>query len=196
MSHDKHILMTILGSGSSGGVPRANGDWGICDPDNPKNRRTRCSLLVEYWEGEAIAPPKSERTIVLIDTSPDVREQLIASKTARIDALLYTHDHADQTHGIDDLRAIAYTMRKRIATYMDADTHTELTRKFGYCFEMPQGRVHPPILELMPNLEAGKSVTLDGPGGGIRVFSPWLISWPRAVTGLSVWPRRLRSRCS
>ena len=188
MSHDKHILMTILGSGSSGGVPRANGDWGICDPDNPKNRRTRCSLLVEYWEGEAIAPPKSERTIVLIDTSPDVREQLIASKTARIDALLYTHDHADQTHGIDDLRAIAYTMRKRIATYMDADTHTELTRKFGYCFEMPQGRVHPPILELMPNLEAGKSVTLDGPGGALEFLALGLSHGPAPSLGFRFGP--------
>lgn len=164
---EKHLVMTILGSGSSGGVPRANGDWGMCDPSEPKNTRTRCSLLVEYWEGpeQGEDRPKSERTIVLIDTSPDLRMQLIAAKTHRLDALLYTHDHADQTHGIDDLRAIAYTMRKRIAVWMDTDTFEEMDRKFGYCFDIPEGRAHPPILEHMPRLIPGKPVSISGPGG-------------------------------
>lgn len=172
---NKNLLLTILGSGSSGGVPRANGDWGVCDPNNPKNRRTRCSLLVEYWEGEATPPPKDQRTIVLIDTSPDLREQLLAAQTYRLDAVLYTHDHADQTHGIDDLRAIAYTMRKRIPTYMDSLTHQEMHHKFGYCFEMPEGRAHPPILEHMPRLKSGSSVSIDGPGGALS-FLPVLLS--------------------
>jgi phosphoribosyl 1,2-cyclic phosphate phosphodiesterase len=178
----KHLKLTILGSGSSGGVPRANGDWGVCDPSEPKNRRTRCSLLVQYWEtpkGEGpdtkIEPPKSEQTIVLIDTSPDLREQFIAAKIRRLDAVIYTHDHADQTHGIDDLRAISYTMRARIPVHMDALTHKEMQRKFGYCFEIPQGRDHPAILEHMPRLIAGQAVTIDGPGGALD-FLPVLLS--------------------
>jgi len=172
---DKNLILTILGCGSSGGVPRANGDWGVCDPKNPKNRRTRCSLLVEYWEGKATQPPKEERTIVLIDTSPDLREQLLAARTYRLDAVLYTHDHADQTHGIDDLRAIAYTMRKRIPTYMDELTYKEMHHKFGYCFEMPEGRAHPPILEHMPRLKPGAPVSVSGPGGTVS-FLPILLS--------------------
>lgn len=172
---DKNLILTILGCGSSGGVPRANGDWGVCDPKNPKNRRTRCSLLVEYWEGKATQPTKEERTIVLIDTSPDLREQLLAVQTYRLDAVLYTHDHADQTHGIDDLRAIAYTMRNRIPTYMDELTHKEMHSKFGYCFEMPEGRAHPPILEHMPRLKPGTPVSVNGPGGTVS-FLPILLS--------------------
>jgi len=164
----KNMLLTVLGCGSSGGVPRANGDWGVCDPAEPKNTRTRCSLLVEYWQGQATPPPKSQRTIVLIDTSPDLRAQLIAAETHRLDAVLYTHDHADQTHGIDDLRAIAYTMRKRIPVWMDVDTFDEMDHKFGYCFEMPEGRQHPPILEHMPRLIPGKPVSVDGPGGALE----------------------------
>lgn len=172
---DKNLILTILGSGSSGGVPRANGDWGVCDQDQPKNRRTRCSLLVEYWEGEAAPPPKDQRTTVLIDTSPDLREQFLVAQTYRLDAVFYTHDHADQTHGIDDLRAIAYTMRKRIPTYMDALTHKEMHHKFGYCFEMPEGRAHPPILEHMPRLKPGEPVSIMGPGGALE-FLPVLLS--------------------
>lgn len=171
----KNYQVTILGCGSSGGVPRASGDWGVCDPDNPQNRRTRCSLLVEYWEGDAENPPKDERTIVLIDTSPDLREQLLAAQTHRIDALLYTHDHADQTHGIDDLRAIAYTMRQRIPTYMDAPTFDDLNTKFGYCFEMPEGRAHPPILEHQPRLIGGNPIKIKGKGGELE-FLPLELS--------------------
>ena len=107
-----NLKATILGCGSSGGVPRVGGDWGVCDPKEPKNRRTRCSLLIECWSG-AKEPAIEEKTIILIDTSPDLREQLLGANVKRIDALLYTHDHADQTHGIDDLRALAYRMRKK-----------------------------------------------------------------------------------
>jgi len=96
------LRMTILGCGSSGGVPRVGGDWGGCDPTEPKNRRTRCSVLIEQWKGEA-EPPQEQRTMVLIDTSPDLREQLLRTGTGRLDALLFTHEHADQTHGIDDV---------------------------------------------------------------------------------------------
>lgn len=186
----RHLNLTILGTGSSGGVPRANGDWGLCDPSEPRNARTRCSLLVEYWEQseQGDPPPKSERTIVLIDTSPDLRAQLIVAKTHRLDAVIYTHDHADQTHGIDDLRAIAYTMRKRIPVWMDADTHADMNNKFGYCFEMPKGRNHPPILEHMPRLKPGEPVTVAGPGGALDFLPLGLSHGPAPSLGFRFGP--------
>ena len=158
----------ILGCGSSGGVPRVGGDWGACDPAEPKNRRTRCSLYVEYWEGEK-TPPVKARTAVLIDTSPDLREQFLLNKIKRLDALLYTHDHADQSHGIDDLRPVTYRMQKRIPTYMDAHTKEHVYKRFEYCFEMPDGRVHPPILELQNLLKGGSIIAINGPGGILNV---------------------------
>ena len=161
---------TILGCGSSGGVPRTSGDWGVCDPSEPRNRRMRCSLLLEYWEGEAERPAQDQCTIVLIDTSPDLRAQLLDAKISRLDAVLLTHDHADQTHGIDDLRAIAYTMRKRIPTYMDQPTYDDVNNKFGYCFEMPDGRQHPPILDHQSRLEHKKSIKINGEGGALTVM--------------------------
>lgn len=157
------LRVSILGCGSSGGVPRVGGDWGVCDPDEPRNRRSRCSLLVEK------AGDDGGVTTILIDTSPDLREQLLAAGTEKIDALLYTHDHADQSHGIDDLRAIAYRMRTQIPTYMDAHTKEHVGKRFAYCFEMPEGRVHPPILKTMPLLEDGSQITIDGEGGSISV---------------------------
>lgn len=164
------LRVIILGCGSSGGVPRVGGDWGICDPTEPKNRRSRCSALVQGWQGDSAAPQdQSLMTQVLIDTSPDLREQLIARETQHLDAVFYTHDHADQTHGIDDLRAIAYRMRKQIPTYMDAHSKTHLWERFKYCFEMPDGRVHPPILSLQPLLKGKDIVTVDGAGGSIDI---------------------------
>jgi len=158
------LRMTILGSGSSGGVPRVGGDWGVCDPAEPRNRRTRCSVLIEQWEGEA-EPPQDQRTIILVDTSPDLREQLLAAHTGRLDALLFTHEHADQTHGIDDVRALAYRMGQRIPTYMDKPTEVELSNKFSYLFKTPEGRMHPPILDLQPLLTDGQTFEVEGPGG-------------------------------
>lgn len=157
----------ILGCGSSGGVPRVGGDWGACDPNNPKNKRSRCSLLLEYWEGDLA--PTHERTTILIDTSPDLREQFLASDVKRLDAVFYTHEHADQTHGIDDLRALAYRMRKQIPTYMDETTKPHVHGRFHYCFEMPEGRVHPPILELQPLIKGGDEIIISGPTGNLLV---------------------------
>lgn len=162
------IRLTILGSGSSGGVPRVGGEWGVCDPKNSKNRRTRCSLLVEKWVGKQV-PPADERTILVVDTSPDLREQFLRTNVKRLDAVLYTHDHADQSHGIDDLRAIAYTMRNQIPTYMDAPTKEHVYARFQYCFEMPEGRVHPPILALQDIMKDRDIVKITGPGGTIKV---------------------------
>lgn len=162
------LKVTILGCGSSGGVPRVGNDWGVCDPIEPKNRRTRCSVLVEQWYGDK-EPLNEDKTVILIDTSPDIREQLLKANVTRIDAVLYTHDHADQSHGIDDLRAIAYRMRQRIPTYMDAPTKDNLFNRFHYCFEMPEGRVHPPILELQPVFKAFDHFAIQGAGGDVNI---------------------------
>ncbi len=162
------LRATILGSGSSGGVPRVGGDWGVCDPNEPKNKRMRCSLLIEQWEGDK-EPDNRFKTVILIDTSPDLRVQLLGAKVTHIDALLYTHDHADQSHGIDDLRAVAYRMKAQIKAYMDSPTKTALLNRFGYCFEMPDGRVHPPIFEIQDQIKPKENIVIKGAGGKINV---------------------------
>ncbi|BCW89188.1 hypothetical protein sos41_23440 [Alphaproteobacteria bacterium SO-S41] len=151
----------ILGCGSSSGVPRVGldgADWGACDPSNTKNQRTRCSMLV-----------KTPQANLLIDTSPNLREQLLAVGTGRVDAVLYTHDHADQIHGIDDLRAIAYVNRRRMPVYADDVTMTTLRQRFGYCFETPPGSGYPPILDARLIADPLAPFTVDGPRGSIEV---------------------------
>jgi len=162
----------ILGCGSSGGVPRVGGDWGVCDPDEPKNARTRSSLLIQKWEGDTeVAPDPKACTNVLIDTAPDLRVQLLREDIRHLDAVFYTHDHADQSHGMDDLRAIAYRMRSQIPTFMDANTKGDLLTRFSYCFETPEGRLHPPILALQDLLSDGTSSRIEGPGGAVTLES-------------------------
>ena len=162
------LRAVILGCGSSGGVPRVGGDWGFCDPSNQKNKRSRSSLYVEYWDGEDMPAPEN-RTAIVIDTSPDLREQFLAANIKRLDAVVFTHEHADQSHGIDDLRAVAYRMRTQIPTYMDQNTKNHVHTRFEYCFEMPEGRVHPPILELQPLMKSGDRVEIVGPGGALAL---------------------------
>ena len=160
------IVATILGCGSSGGVPRIGNVWGVCDPQNPRNRRRRCSLLVEGWrEGS------DEPTRVLIDTGPDLREQLLDAHVDRVDAVLYTHAHADHIHGIDDLRVLALHNRKRVDVYHDAETGARLREAFSYCFITPPGSDYPPILNAH-EISAGQTLDVEGPGGTIpiRVF--------------------------
>ena len=156
------VRVTILGCGSSGGVPRVGNEWGACDPDDPRNRRTRCSLLVERYESTY---SHETSTVVLIDTSPDLREQLLAARVSHIDGLLYTHDHADQSHGIDDLRALVYNQRKRIPTWMDEATANSLLVRFGYIFKTPEGSNYPALLDYKPMPMPGKTVTIEGKGG-------------------------------
>jgi phosphoribosyl 1,2-cyclic phosphate phosphodiesterase len=163
-----NLKITILGTGSSGGVPRVGGDWGACDPKNSKNRRRRCSVIVEFWQGDKKAKPE-ERTRILVDTSPDLREQLLDADVKTIDALLFTHEHGDQTNGMDDLRAIAYRERKQIPTYMDENSKNELLQRFRYCFEKPEGRIHPPILDLQPTISAGQKLEIEGVGGVLNI---------------------------
>ncbi len=153
------LSFTILGCGSSGGVPRLGGLWGACDPDNPKNYRTRCSLLVTQSRGEQV-------TQVLIDTSPDLRSQLLNAGVGTLNAVVYTHAHADHVHGIDDLRMIVFNMRERLQVWADGDTSNDLLGRFGYAFVQPKGSAYPPICEL--NTIKG-DVTIDGPGGPITL---------------------------
>lgn len=153
---------TILGCGSSGGVPRVGAGWGKCDPTNPRNRRRRCALLVER------RGPRGT-TSVLIDTPPDLREQLLSVRADALDAVLFTHDHADHTHGIDDLRMVAYGMKRRVPCYFDATTQSSIVGRFAYCFVQPQGSTYPPIL-VAERLIPGEPVRIEGAGGPIEAL--------------------------
>jgi phosphoribosyl 1,2-cyclic phosphate phosphodiesterase len=158
------LRITILGCGSSTGVPRVGNDWGACNPGNPKNRRRRCSILVEK-----IAP--EGKTVVLVDTSPDLREQLLAAEVKRLDGVIYTHDHADHTHGIDDLRMLCYAQRRRIDIWADPRTLGLLRRRFDYCFETPPGSSYPAIVTAH-TIENFAPVTIGGLGGKLA-FQPF-----------------------
>ena len=156
------ITLTILGCGSSGGVPRPAAGWGACDPNNPKNRRRRCSIMLERKR-------ENQKTVVVVDTSPDFREQMISADVKHVDAILYTHDHADHTHGIDDVRPIVLNMRKIMPTFMTAETSASLHTKFGYCYVSPPGSDYPPIVEDF-RLIPGHMACVDGAGGTINAL--------------------------
>ena len=151
--------LRILGCGSSGGVPRLGGHWGDCDPTNPKNVRTRCSMLVTKTGDNGT-------TRVLIDTSPDLRQQLLDAEVGELDAVVYTHAHADHVHGLDDIRMVVYNMRQRLQVWADGDTGNQLLARFGYAFVQPKGSSYPPICDL--NTIDG-DVVIDGAGGVITL---------------------------
>ncbi len=155
------VTLTILGCGSSAGVPRPALGWGACDPTNPKNRRRRCSILAERRSAQGV-------TRVLIDTSPDLREQLIDADVDHIDAVFLTHEHADQTHGIDDLRSVVIHQRRRIPVYLNQSTAQDVVSRFSYCFAAPPGSDYPPILEQCA-IEAGDAQTIEGKGGALTL---------------------------
>ena len=156
------LKVTVLGCGSSGGVPRVGGDWGACDPGNPRNRRRRCSILLTR-SGDS--NPGSE-TQLLIDTSPDMREQVLSAGVSRLDGVWYTHEHADHTHGIDELRGYFIRQRQRIPVWADMQTGDMLRTRFAYCFSPLPGSDYPPILDLRL-LTHGQTVVTSGPGGDI-----------------------------
>jgi phosphoribosyl 1,2-cyclic phosphate phosphodiesterase len=159
------LTAAILGCGSSTGVPRlggadGSGDWGACDPTNPKNRRRRCSLLLRRGE-----------TAILVDTPPDLREQLLAARVTSLDAVLMTHPHADQTNGIDDLRPLTFLMRKRVDMHADAPTLNHLMKQFAYCFATPKGSEYPPIVTGHVIGEPFVPFEIKGQGGAIPVHA-------------------------
>ena len=153
------LRFTILGCGSSGGVPRLGGKWGDCDPENPRNKRRRCSMLVERVTD-------SGTTRVLIDSSPDMRQQLLDADVGDLDAVVFTHGHADHTNGIDDLRMIVFNMRARLPVWADGDTQNGLLSRFGYAFVQPEGSPYPPILDLHT---IDGAITIEGQGGAIKL---------------------------
>ena len=155
------ILFTVLGCGASGGVPRLGNNWGACDPKNIKNQRLRCSLLVEK-------KMNSKKTVALIDTGPDMRQQLLKAKVEDLDGIIYTHSHADHVHGIDDLRMLVYKRRARLPAYADETTSKRLKEGFGYIFNQPKGSNYPAILDLK---KLNKPTKINGPAGEI-IFEP------------------------
>lgn len=161
------LTVRILGCGSSGGVPRVANGWGDCDPAEPRNRRRRCSILLRR-KGDAGV------TTVLVDTSPDLRDQMLDAGVSHLDAVLYTHDHADHTHGIDDLRPLVIRNKRRIPVFADIATSETLNRRFGYAFVAPPASDYPPILT-EHRLRPLRPVSVDGAGGPIEAlpFEVW-----------------------
>lgn len=155
------LTVKVLGCGSSAGVPRIGGDWGDCDPDDPRNRRSRCSILLERTTAAGT-------TRALVDTSPDLRAQLLAAGTGLLDGVAWTHPHADHIHGIDDLRTVVQNRRSRLPVWADADTAELLMSRFAYVFVQPAGSLYPPILDLRP---IDGPFTVEGAGGAIT-FRP------------------------
>ncbi|HEY4134264.1 MAG TPA: MBL fold metallo-hydrolase [Alphaproteobacteria bacterium] len=160
------MRVTILGSGGAGGVPLIGGDWGLCDPREPKNRRRRVSLLVE--DGPAANP-----TRLMVDTSPDLRDQVLDAGVDRLDAVIYTHHHADHMHGLDDLRQFNRRQHAAIPAYGMAKTLDVALKRFGYVFEPPpvvDGKTifFKPCLDAH-EVSAGRPFEVAGPGGPIKV---------------------------
>jgi phosphoribosyl 1,2-cyclic phosphate phosphodiesterase len=153
------LTVTILGCGSSGGVPRVGGDWGVCDPSNPKNRRRRCSILLQQSTATGT-------TTVLIDTSPDMREQMLSANVTHLDGAWFTHEHADHTHGIDELRGYYLRQKHRIPVWADSQTGDMLLTRFAYCFNKMPGSEYPSILKIN-SIVAPEAFGTSGAGGTI-----------------------------
>ncbi len=134
------MKVRILGSGTSSGVPRIGNDWGACDPSNPRNRRLRAAILIE-----------TATTRILVDTGPDMREQLLAAGIATLDAVIWTHDHADHTHGIDDLRQVFHAMGRPVRGLARPDLKAMLERRFGYVFRGHDGYPPTVAIEALPD---------------------------------------------
>jgi phosphoribosyl 1,2-cyclic phosphate phosphodiesterase len=153
------VKVRILGSGTSSGVPRIGNDWGVCDPGEPRNRRTRASILVEH-----------EGTRILVDTGPDMREQLLAADVGIVDAIIWTHSHADHTHGIDDVRQIYHARGTPVPAYARPDTLSQLRRQFAYVFEGKGGYPATVDARMLPDAMTIGSIrltTVDQPHGRI-----------------------------
>ena len=157
------LRIVLLGTGCSTGVPRVDGYWGACDPENPRNRRRRCCAWVSAWHDDT----PDRKTSLIIDTSPDLHQQVISAAIPHVDAVLWTHDHADQTHGIDDLRAFIFHREAPIDGYMDEATRRTLISRFGYVFQGNLG--YPPVYKdhLIP--PHGQKWLVGGEGGAVPI---------------------------
>lgn len=158
------LRFTILGCGASHGVPRTDGDWGACDPSDPRNRRTRASAMIELFGDEGPRP-----TRILIDTGPDMRSQLLRAGVHYLDAVIYTHSHADHVHGIDDLRAFWMGSGEMVNVYSDDATQERLEAGFGYCFHGTARGSYPPILK-RHRVVPGERFVVRGLGGALPVM--------------------------
>jgi len=156
------LQLTLLGTGSSGGVPRVTNDWGACDPQEPKNRRRRCAALVEQVTAHG------DKTSVLIDAGPDLREQLLTADVQSLEAVVITHPHADHIFGLDDLRQLALTLRRPIDVHMDEGTSATVMRGFQYCFKQAEGSSYPAFCT-ESRIEHQEAIEIDGPGGVITL---------------------------
>ncbi|MGN7293687.1 MBL fold metallo-hydrolase [Rhizobium sp. SAFR-030] len=157
----QRLRFTILGCASSPGVPKLDGDWGACDPENPRNRRRRAALLVQKIAADGAV------TSVVIDTGPDFREQMVSAGVRRLDGVLYTHAHADHLHGIDDIRGYFHAQRRRIPIFADPFTMDRIRQGFGYCLETPPGGNYPPIVDPLLIESLDRPITVNGPGGSL-----------------------------
>ncbi len=160
------LTITLLGTGSSGGVPRVGNNWGKCDPEEPRNRRRRCAVLVERTNGTGT-------TTVLIDAGADLREQLLTANVKNLDGVLLTHPHADHMFGLDDLRQLAILLKKPIDVYLDNNTSETVMQSFGYCFRQAPGSSYPPFC-VEKRIAHPNPVHINGAGGEIA-FTPILV---------------------
>jgi len=189
---NSELKFTILGCGSSAGVPRPNGNWGDCDPENPKNFRSRAALLIEKIS-------EAGRTSIVVDTGPDFRTQMLAANVHHIDAVIYTHAHADHIHGIDDLRSFVQAEKHMMPIYADRYCQKRLNEGFSYCFKTPEGSNYPPILQAH-EISAYHPFIVSGAGGEVEIQPFWQMHGDIHTLGLrigkfayatdvSAWPR-------
>ena len=155
------LEFTILGCGSSPGVPRVNGDWGACDPSQPRNRRRRAAALVRRKGRDGV-------TTIAIDCGPDFRNQMLDAEVRHLDAVVLTHPHADHIHGLDDIRGYAQDRRGLVPVYADEPTFARVFEAFAYCFQTPEGSNYPPIVEHVP-IWGGQPFHIEGAGGPITL---------------------------
>ena len=178
IEHNDANIIQVVGGDYSG-----NGDWGVCDPNEPKNRRTRCGLLLQKWSGARGAAEQA--TTVLIDTPPELRQQLAAANVARLDAVILSHDHADQINGFDDVRAFFLKQRATIPVWLDEHTRETFMRRFGYTFISDAG--YPAILQ--SQVHAVRPTPSSRHQRCIMRRSPSML-WGRARGNRYQWARR------
>lgn len=159
------LTLTLMGTGSSGGVPRVGNQWGDCDPGESRNRRRRCALLIEQKQpGEKLA----NSTTIVVDTGADFREQLLSAQVSSIEAVVLTHSHADHIFGLDDLRQMAILLKRPIDVWMDSATRTQVMAAFGYCFHQAEGSSYPSFCNER-TIEPDTTLMVNGPGGNISI---------------------------